>query len=114
MNTIENNKLIAKFIGSDFINNNIMINRLPKYFLNNSDSYNCFHNSWDWLMPVVEKIEDLDNCQVDICFDWCRIGYKGYLFNIDTRNFLKGKTKIEAVYFACIQFIKWYNENKQK
>lgn len=40
MNTIQNNKLIAEFMGIDFMNNNIFINRLPKDFLNYSDSYN--------------------------------------------------------------------------
>jgi hypothetical protein len=67
-----------------------------------------FNKNWDWLMPVVEKIESL-----------------GYTFkitgNIVTINhpFFEDigyrKTdlsKIEAVYLGVLMFIKWYNNQK--
>lgn len=46
MNTIENNKLIAEFIGIELKPNEC--GRLFRY-----------HKSWDWLMPVVKKILDI-------------------------------------------------------
>jgi hypothetical protein len=68
-----------------------------------------YHNDWNQLMEVVEKIENL-----------------GHDFDINKREnhknvFIRGsqyakitsnKTKIEAVHEAIIEFIKWYNKNK--
>ena len=46
---VEKNKLIAKFMnGMD------------------EDIIHKFHKSWDWLMPVVEKIENLEDYRFDI------------------------------------------------
>ncbi len=62
-----------------------------------------YHKSWDWLMPVVEKIEQTnDGCTLVIIEDErCYIdNQKG--FEIDS----VGHTKIEAVYNAVIKFIK--------
>lgn len=109
----ENNILIAEFI------------ELPYYFTdNNVEAYEVYenevhtideleyHKSWDWLIPVVEKIELLDKVEgckysVTICNDVCRI---------DTVNeeivWRRDSTKIAAVYQAIIEFIKWYNLNK--
>ena len=46
MNTQENNKLIAEFMG---------VGKL--YEAQSSNQWNQYHTSWDCLMPVVEKIE---------------------------------------------------------
>ena len=46
MNTQENNKLIAEFMGY-------------KNPSNASDIWYHYDTSWDWLMPVVEKILDI-------------------------------------------------------
>lgn len=110
MNTQENNKLIAEFMGKEFITNNIFIHRLPKDFLNNSENYKCFHNSWDWLMEVVQKIEDLGN-DVAITSNYVQIAYnegEGFI-SIE----LKGRIMLEAVYSACIDFINWYNNQNK-
>jgi hypothetical protein len=77
----------------------------------------CFHLSWEWLMPVVEMIESLNwhpkwsvsyrviiypsYCQIDIGQE--TIGNEGTFIEI-------GKTKREAVWFCCVEFIKWYNK----
>lgn len=66
-----------------------------------------FHTSWDWLVPVVEKIESL-----------------GYIFMIckheagvtcDRSSGLerpkcdvKADSKLKAVYDCAVNFIKWY------
>jgi hypothetical protein len=95
---LEENKIIALFMGD--------INSLDAKV---SFNKNCtvdelqYHKSWDWLMPVVEKIEQTnDGCTLVIIEDErCHIdNQKG--FEIDS----VGHTKIEAVYNAVIKFIK--------
>ena len=54
MNTIENNKMIAEFMGLEMLND-LQI-KTPKdggIFLSELK----YHTSWDWLMPVIKKIK---------------------------------------------------------
>lgn len=71
-----------------------------------------YHSSWDWLMPVVQKIEDL-GYWVEIRDVFCtisnnRVGIKYLKDDISTHK----KSKIEATWFTVVEFIKWYNKNK--
>lgn len=61
--------------------------------------------SWDWLMPVVEKIEAL-GYDVEIGSQHVRI-HNGQDdgFNIDSWN---SGSKMEAVFAECVEFAKWY------
>ena len=80
-------------------------------------SFVKYHSSYDWLMPVVEKIEnikDKENCyrfSFDIGRDFCVI-----TFNSLTKKVIcahsENHNKILSVYKAVIKFIKWYNETK--
>jgi hypothetical protein len=79
-----------------------------------------YHSRWDWIMPVIDKIEDIR-----------QIGTQGYVdispFNIETycsgsvqsnrnefsyqlngRHF-SGKEKLNAVYKCVVEFIEYYN-----
>jgi len=108
MNTIENNKLIAEFLGiKDEIergeNSIILLNGIIDY--HKIDNLK-FHSDWDWLMEVVEKIESLN---VTFSID----GNKCYCLNDDFCNAQKESTKIYSVYKVCVEFIKWYNEQKK-
>jgi hypothetical protein len=107
-----------------------------------SNCYNTlrFHSSWDWLMPVVEKIGTLtvkgyvkspisDNKKykvimsfgVNISKSQCTISrdilpqYYGterdFLDLYDCFNI--DKPKIEIVWLSIIAFIKWYNANNK-
>ena len=101
MNTQENNRLIAEFMGFTYEKN---IGWYDNEMLMSQDVYdnqdgNCFdelkfHSSWDWLMPVVEKIEDYlsDNIGVVGYFDECLSSN-----DLDTR------------YQAVVEFIKQHN-----
>jgi len=72
-----------------------------------------YHKSWDWLMPVVEKIESLEKWEFDIFGKHLEISYGGK-FSLDEISFHRD-TKIEAVWIGTVAFIKWYNkESKQK
>ena len=74
-----------------------------------------FHKDWNWLMEVVEKIESLGGA---VCIGNC-VMIIFYLTDVMGESYSKtreliGETKIEAVYNACVEFIKWYNENAVK
>ena len=73
-----------------------------------ANSEGRYDNSWDWLIPVVEKIEGLNSWIFDIYKNYVEVQY-GDKFKIDEITF-SGDTKIEAVFKACISFIKWYND----
>lgn len=82
-----------------------------------------YHVSWDWLMPVVEKISK-------ITFKWetkHESGTDSYylrtfgmldeetgrvMVRINNCALHTAPTLIEATYKAVVEFIKWYNENK--
>lgn len=130
--TLENNKLIAEFMGSNYINEPYTDKEgiTHDFYCWTKPSCNYpksigigelstawqignfhFHNDWNWLMQVVEMIESLEY-DVNIEFATCII-----LKNVDDFKPIFGHgsnfSKIEAVYNACLEFIKWYNENKQ-
>lgn len=69
-----------------------------------------YHTSWDWLMPVVEKIDSLgDFTLVKIERNYCQIvNQNAPLISIASES------KISAVYTAVIQFIQWYNTHNKK
>ena len=125
----ENNKIIAEFMGFTFEKNigyydNEMLLEQIVYEQQNGNCFDelLFNKDWNWLMAVVEKIETMsNNDQFYIIVEYDnRDEFKGWVWRID--RFVKTlkvndnriKTKIEATYNACLEFIKWYNQNKQK
>lgn len=102
-----NNKLIAEFMG-------YIKHTQTKAYLTTDGYFHerdlKFHKDWNWLMEVVEKIESI-GFTFETKKNWARITRKGE--NIILR-WEEDKTKIEAVYNACVEFIKWYNENSAK
>ena len=111
MKITENNKLIAEFMGAITVGKSMMFPAeasFPKKEFIESLEYDT---SWDWLMPVVEKIESIDEYEV-VMYDvvGCEIHDRrkgNTIINIHSQD-----TKINAVYKAVIEFIKWYNEQK--
>ena len=68
-----------------------------------------FHESWDWLMPVVEKIESL-GYELIIAESRCKINHNTdhsieEVINIDIIG-----SKIEATYQVVVEFINEYNK----
>ena len=90
---MENNKLIAEFMGIKSTNGLVFQDANTKEF--HAIKY---HTSWDWLMPVVQKIEDYlsDN-----------VGKVGYFDDGLISN------DIEVRYQAVVEFIKQYNDERQ-
>lgn len=137
---IENNKLIAEFMG--FVESPTT----NKYWTKRSlEGFGIgelvdlkFHTDWNWLMQVVEKIEttsynvpekfrrgfmkntfkatgviysDYDDREEFLGWSSrCELGFKtlwdSTMLGEDVKKY---NTKIEAVYNACLGFIKWYN-----
>ena len=109
---MENNKLIAEFmeLPTEVFNSGI----LNYYFKDfNSGTWYEEHElsynfSWDWLIPVVEKIESLRD-----------VNGNAYRFTIDMCNaqieetnieILGGAFKLDTTYDAVVQFIKNYKK----
>lgn len=116
-NIVESNKLIAEFLNVK-MHPCETIEKLKFLSMEERGLYNGYfvedlkyHEDWNWLMKVVEKIESLDfifeilSTRVDIA------DYRVIAFKKRFEPIIK-ETKIEAVYNACVEFIKWYNEQK--
>jgi hypothetical protein len=130
-------KLIADFMGDYFD-----IGLEPSYYIRYNKEYKIedsqFHKSWDWLMPVIEKIESLDlsdwmyswedmdgstrynfeGISVEIentrCWIYINLSLDPYWTINEKTNNKRFDTKLEAVYEAVVEFIEWYNERKQR
>ncbi len=80
-----------------------------------------YESSWDMLMPVVEKIESLQ-MDVDIrtVWSWRQNEHRKYctasIFTqpdqlVVYQEAKEGVSKIESVYKAVVEFIKWHSEH---
>ena len=84
-----NNKLIAEFMGKD-------------HELNQCISAPQYHKEWNWLMPVVEKMQKI------VMEDSTDELYNSEQWD-NVTHFLV-QINIESTYKAVVEFIKWYNE----
>ena len=129
-NIVENNKLIAEFLDWEFDD---LSETFETPFLKlvepqafGDEQFSCklqdfeleFHNDWNWLMKVVDKIESFvfdDNNSFNVTIgatNYCVIqDSNGEIYeNIEDSE----ETKLLTVYKAIIKFIKWYNEQNKK
>lgn len=75
-----------------------------------------FHKSYDWLMLVVDKIDDLAYNTIIESYDTgthitCSITIMNEYNNTFEDIQLEGDKKFKLLLKACIKFVKWYNEN---
>ena len=94
---MKTNQIIAEFMGVNVITlDDVRKNKNP--YFSSADGYledNLkYHTSWDWLMPVVDKIEQVHE------------GVPQELINLSLFS-----TRDE-VYKAVVEFINQYNKNK--
>lgn len=99
MNTLENNKLIAEFMNlpTERFNSGILNYGFDEAWYELEEL--SYHESWDWLMPVVEG-----------CLKEIPSTMKEELFTSDIHDAL-WTINIDEVYKSVVTFIKWYNEN---
>lgn len=121
---IEGNKLIAEFMGA--VVNNYTLGEYEMYGIVSclEDGENeqhffipnemLFHYSWDWLMPVVDKIESII-FNKDNSFN-VTIGSTNFCVIQDSNGEVYEsiedyrESKLLTTYVAITEFIKWYNE----
>lgn len=139
MNTIqeqilEGNKLIAEFMGAELMSDTSLIDDDPKmkYWMYKDPIHHKsrihaadkirYHTSWDWLMPVVEKIEGIEvdgyNGAWKLNLDPWEVQFIDYtdeshdsVVSITRSDF---DTLIEATWQAVVQFIQWFNNTQNK
>lgn len=113
---MESNKLIAEFMGLPLVPCNIGTENgaITEGYQHPKVNVPCtadglqYKYSWDWLMPVVEKIESL-GYEFTIIESRCNIKHNTdhsieELFHIELIG-----SKIEATYQAVVEFINQYN-----
>lgn len=92
---IENNKLIAEFVG------------YKHYPWNNPLLYS---RSWDYLMYAIDRIELLGYFVMINKWTSVYTGSEQDRIQITT---VEGKSKITNTFIAVVEFIKWYNQNNK-
>ena len=110
---LEGNKLIAEFMEWRMLNGSCMTPYEDAGMLNGGETSICrfeflkFHSSWDWLMPVVEKIQ--------IKFDEVIIRYKTCVIYMGSKRAIEKveDSTIKATWLAVVEFIKWYNNESK-
>ena len=93
MNTEENNKMIAEFMGMKYSDKRSFNDG---EWTHSIKSLSEFHTSWNWLMPVVKKCFKTG----DDTHEWDNI--MDTLFTCDR----------DIVYAQVVEFINQYNKNK--
>ena len=113
METIENNKLIAEFMGLETTLTHKGIKEYYKIEYNSGNWYEHndlqYHSSWDWLIPVIEKIEGFNEYDVEILQYGTRVLKNTVEIITNVADFSFDK-KIEHCYDAIVKFIKEYNK----
>ncbi len=103
---MENNKLIAEFMEYE-LEGEVWVATMSKEDDTHLGRHLLFQTSWDWLMPVVEKIESLRDTNGN-----------AYRFTIDMCNaqieetnieILGGAFKLDTTYKAVVEFINQNN-----
>ena len=103
---MKNNELIAEFME---LETKTFKSGILNYYYQGAFEGNWFekeelsyHTSWDWLMPVVEKIESLRSGSGDAYrfnIDMCNVDIENTEINITTTH------KIKATHQAVVEFI---------
>jgi hypothetical protein len=108
--TMTDNELIAEFMGQRVTPVGLRREVMQKSYYANELKYDT---SWDWLMPVVEKIESLGytfeikSDQAALFRDNVKYAFAGGVIGISG--------KLSAVHEMVVEFIKWYNtQTKQQ
>ena len=135
-NIVENNKLLAEFLEFEKVKflNGCYTFIIPDY-LSHGEYKNLtlednkevvawdvenliFHKDWNWLMKVVEKIHSMQSYGVLINPNGTYIQDEDdkvicmTFKNEEVNGEIISSSNIEATFNCCVNFVKWYNEQK--
>lgn len=129
MNYIETNKLIAQFMGGVLLNvhngsdneTGVLVDYVHKVNYPDNQRYHSldhlpYNKSWDWLMPVVVKINLIDDYNYTVIIKSMDVDI---FSDKDAKMIVSGNSPHDAcdlilsVYDSVVEFIQWYNKNKQ-
>lgn len=128
LSVAEGNKIIAEFMGAKYIPDwTTPIYQTPSPTFDFEDKRPSrhasrywidleYHISWDWLMPVVEKICDIGPFDINIHSWTCEFTDESKVHTkLICRSMYPDKRlpMITIIYETVISFIQWYNENKK-
>jgi hypothetical protein len=89
----------------------------PMPFTMADESRLNFHDSWDWLMASVEKINSIviDNSAVRVTIRSNatiieKVGERGW----EAGSIITGKGMLLNTFEAVVEFLEWYNNNLKK
>lgn len=114
---MKSNKLIAEFMELPtevFKSGKVNYCKVNYYFreFNSGTWYEehelSYNVSWDWLMPVVEKIESLTDSNGNayrFTIDMCNAQIEGTTIDV-----IGGAYKLDTTYKAVVEFINKYNK----
>jgi hypothetical protein len=112
---IENDVKICLFMGGvEIAPAHYFVEERKTYFLPDEMKY---HESWDWLMPVVEKICRMGEPGDNFClrtFGMINDENGQMMVRFDRFSLFEATTLIEALYMAVIAFIDWHNSQNTK
>jgi hypothetical protein len=109
------NRLIAEFMDLEMEVSN---KGIVEYYHIEFDSGEWYeaedlpYDEWNWLMPVVEKIESLRDTNGNayrFTIDMCNAQIEGTTIEVSG-----GSYKLDTTYKAVVEFIKWYNKKASK
>lgn len=131
---LEQNRMIAEFMGikpklespdvytySDMPFFSVRENT-PENVMNAISKYVKYNSSWDWLIPVIEKIEKLGfiiktTSSPTISGKWYshsielkKSAFESNIIEISS-DYSNNESKLSTYYRFCVEFIEWYNKN---
>jgi hypothetical protein len=113
---IESNCLIAEFLGYESYTGNGYRNFIFSDDNHRTDVDLHYHHDWNWLMPVVDKIEEIEGVNnITEGYDVTICRHQIWIQDFDHNNVIVDldgydQTKIEVTFDAVVEFIKWYNK----
>jgi len=109
---IEGNVLIAEFIGLESFMDGMYGKMYPNPITPNrntifGDAGLKYHSSFDWLMPVIQKINNLKmDCDNED-------QYENFMYHVQQIKGMRIVVDIEHAWSYVVEFIKFYNQQKQ-
>lgn len=120
MNTIENNKLLAEFLGWEIYSKYFY--RIPSNLCEHNGERKdiplegmVFDTNWNWLMQVVKEINVIDDYRFTVKILSMDVEIYDNVNNKNVIDYFSPYSCDElerGVYEACVQFVKWYNQQK--